>query len=88
MKLNDKRVVFKRIAAVREILKNEISANARGGKYASGLASEGFAGGYLMALDDVEAALTHGLPSDHRGYWYRATEAMIRKGRTNGNEQD
>ncbi|NKC48127.1 hypothetical protein HED54_05705 [Ochrobactrum anthropi ATCC 49188] len=36
MKLNDKRVVFKRIAAVREILKNEISANARGGKYASG----------------------------------------------------
>ncbi len=41
-----------------------------------------------MALDDVEAALTHGLPSDHRGYWYRATEAMIRKGRTNGNEQD
>ncbi|CAN7605000.1 hypothetical protein [Bosea sp. LjRoot237] len=39
---------------------------------AAGLSSEGFAGGYLAALYDVEAALSHGFPSDHRGYWRRA----------------
>lgn len=69
MKLTDKRAVLKRIAAARERVSNEITVNAKGGKYGAGLANEGFAGGYLAALDDVEAALLHGYPTDPRGYW-------------------
>lgn len=41
-------------------------------KVASGMAREGFDGGYLEALQDVEAALRHGYPSDTRNYWSRA----------------
>lgn len=73
MKITDKRVVLKRMDAVRKIVAAEISGNAQGGKFARGLASEGFAGGYLQAIDDIDAALRHGYPSDHRGYW-RASE--------------
>lgn len=70
----DKRYVLKRIAAVRKRVSEEISAHARdGGKFGRGTASEGFSGGYLMALNDVEAALQHGYPSDHRGYWTEET---------------
>ncbi|MFP1645671.1 hypothetical protein [Pontitalea aquivivens] len=70
MKLTDKRHVLKRIAAARDRVQAEIAGNAaRGGKFAGGLANEGYAGGYLAALDDVEAALRHGYPTDHRGYW-------------------
>lgn len=74
--LTDKRTVLKRMKAVRKIVAAEIVANgASGGKFARGLASEGFAGGYLQALDDIDGALVHGYPSDHRGYWRRSTEA-------------
>ena len=77
MKLTDKRVVLKRMAAVRKVVTEEIKGNASsGGKYARGLSSEGFAGGYLQALDDVEGALRHGYPSDHRGYWCAAKEIL------------
>ena len=70
MKLTDKRHVLKRIAVARDRVRAEIANNAaHGGKFAAGLASEGYAGGYLAALDDVEAALRHGHPTDHRGYW-------------------
>jgi hypothetical protein len=68
-----KRAVLARIKRVRAIVADEIAANAKsGGIYAAGLSSEGRAGGYLAALDDVAAALTHGFPSDHSGYWRRA----------------
>lgn len=70
-KLTDKGVVLKRIAAVRRVVEEELRSSGRG-FYARGLSSEGFVGGYLQALDDVEAALRHGFPSDHRGYWRRA----------------
>lgn len=73
MKLTDKRRVLRRMEAVRIAVTNEISGNREGGRYARALSMEGFAGGYLQALDDVEAALRHGYPSDHRGYW-RASE--------------
>lgn len=73
MKLTDKRYVLKRIDAVRKEVMREISAHAERGGTAGGLANEGFAGGYLEALNDVEAALRHGYPSDHRGYWRSAT---------------
>lgn len=67
---------MKRIAAVREVVAAEIRDSARsGGLYGAGLATEGFAGGYLQALDDISGALTHGYPSDHRGYW-RAAEVF------------
>jgi hypothetical protein len=72
MSLNatDKRTVLKRIALARSRVMVEISGNRNGGdKFAAGLASEGWAGGYLQALDDVDAALRHGFPSDPRGYW-------------------
>ena len=73
MKLTDKRHVLKRMEAVRAVVRDEIKDNSnRGGIYASGLANEGFAGGYLQALDDIDAALRHGYPSDHRRYWSEA----------------
>ncbi len=74
MKRTDKRNVLRRMARVREVVSASIAANREGGKYARGLASEGFDGGYLQALDDIEGALRHGYPSDHRGYW-KAAEA-------------
>lgn len=70
-----KKAVLERIAAVRRIVSDEVTANRFSGeKFAIGLSNEGFAGGYLQALDDVEAALLHGHPSDHRGYWRRAAK--------------
>lgn len=71
-KLTDKRTVLRRIAAVREVVSEEIHSNAQrnsGDLYSRGLSAEGFAGGYLQALDDIDGALCHGYPSDHRGYW-------------------
>lgn len=76
-KLTDKQTVLRRIAAVREVVRAEITGSAggsagsagRGDLYVRGLAAEGFAGGYLQALDDIDGALEHGYPSDHRGYW-------------------
>lgn len=72
----DKRTVLARLKRVRALVQAEISANAKGGKYGSGLSTEGFAGGYLEAIDDIEAALSHGYPSDHRGYWRRAEREL------------
>lgn len=70
MNPTDKRHVLKRIDAARKRVQAEISGNASdGGKFARGLANEGFAGGYLAALDDVEAALRHGYPSARPNYW-------------------
>ncbi len=74
MKLTDKRRVLRRIEEVRKLVSAEIASNRGDGssKFAKGLAMEGFAGGYLQALDDIDAALRHGYPSDHRGYWRKA----------------
>lgn len=53
----------------------EIKANSQsGGIYASGLANEGYAGGYRDALSDV-GLLLHGVePNDRRGYWIEPME--------------
>lgn len=73
MRKTDKRAVLARMKKIRAVVQAEITDNASsGGLYARGLASEGFAGGYLMALDDIDGALVHGYPSDHRGYWRTA----------------
>ena len=39
-----------------------------GGKFARGLSSEGYAGGYAQALEDVQLAL-NGVKPRTRGYW-------------------
>ncbi|HVR57587.1 MAG TPA: hypothetical protein VMT72_12255 [Pseudolabrys sp.] len=72
MKSTDKRYVIRLMADVRKVVEDEIRNNRQGGMYARGLSSEGFAGGYLQALDDIDGALCHGQPSDHRGYWKEA----------------
>lgn len=46
----------------------EIEANASGGKFAAGLSAEGYAGGYLEALHDIQAAL-NGCPPYHSRFW-------------------
>ena len=73
----DKPYVLRRIAAVRKVVADEIAANTdRKNLFSRGLATEGYAGGYLQALDDVAGALQHGAPSDHHGYWRRARDLM------------
>ena len=70
MKITDKRSVIKRISAARARVNKEIEANAKSGSvYMRGLAGEGYAGGYRDALNDVEAALTHGYVNCGRHYW-------------------
>lgn len=77
----DKRSVLRQIKVVSEMVRAEISAHAARGSIASGLAREGFAGGYYQALIDVEAALTHGYPSSRAGYWERARAEIKGRGR-------
>lgn len=53
----------------------EILGNAsRGGMFAKGLASEGYAGGYRDALSDV-LLLKGGTIPDRRGYWIGGAES-------------
>lgn len=47
--------LLKRLDKAAKAVEREISANAQGGKFASGLANEGWAGGYQQALRDVDA---------------------------------
>lgn len=42
--------LLKRLDKAAKAVEREISANAQGGKFASGLANEGWAGGYQQAL--------------------------------------
>lgn len=44
-------------------------AGVRGGIYGRGLASEGYAGGYYAALQDVLLALRGVAPCNRPGYW-------------------
>ena len=69
MNRTDKRSVLKRLQCVKLQVEKEISYNAQGGKVAAGLANEGYAGGYLQAINDITAALTHGYVQDIRGWW-------------------
>ncbi len=58
----------KRINAALSSVIKEISGNAVGSHYARGLASEGYAGGYRDALNDVLLLLSD-VPPNTRGYW-------------------
>lgn len=75
MPSTDRRRVLKLMAEIHAILREEMAGHGDN-KFARGLSNEGFAGGYQAALHDVEAALTHGHPSDHRGYWSRAEQRL------------
>lgn len=59
--------LLKRIPKARARLEEKMSAGE--GKFARGLAREGFDGGYQKAIDDIEALLTHGCPNDDRKIW-------------------
>jgi hypothetical protein len=53
----------------RENVHNDIvKATDRNSKYSVGLAYEGYRGGYLAALQDVELALNGAIPS-RNGWW-------------------
>lgn len=51
-------------------VQKEIRGNAESGNfYARGLASEGYAGGYRDAIQDVLLAMSGVKPNRNRGYW-------------------
>ncbi len=57
------------LTRAQEKVRKEIEINSMGGgKYARGLASEGYAGGYAQALSDVMLML-NGVKPSTRGYW-------------------
>jgi hypothetical protein len=61
------------IRAALDIINAEISGNASGGKFARGLAAEGYAGGYRDALHDIQQLLNDVEPSNSR-FMCRALE--------------
>jgi len=65
-----KKQVAKLIDAAMENVRREISDNAaHGGRFAAGLAGEGYAGGYLAALSDVQLLLNGAPPCVRPNYW-------------------
>ena len=65
----NKREMAKRIGQARKLVQKEISGQASHGKLAGALASEGYAGGYRDALDDVLLLLSAGVNPRRRNYW-------------------
>jgi hypothetical protein len=47
-----------------------------GSMFARGLSSEGWVGGYLAALSDIEAVLSGNPPSDTRRFWAEAERRL------------
>lgn len=62
------KIYNKLMRQAKDRVRAEISENASRSRIASGLAGEGYAGGYLQALYDIELLLGGVLPST-RGYW-------------------
>lgn len=60
---------LKKLDAALVAARLERSTFASRGGLAGALAGEGYVGGYIDALSDVAAVLTHGHPADHRGFW-------------------
>lgn len=59
--------IKRQLGAAMKNVSEEISNNSRGGLYAGGLASEGYAGGYRDALNDVLLALNGVCPNSR--FW-------------------
>jgi len=62
--------IKRQLEAALKAVDTAISENARRGQYGAGLASEGYAGGYRDALEDVRQALAGWPPSNSR-FWPR-----------------
>lgn len=62
------RGITRQLTVAKAEVQRTIKMNAAGGPIAAGLANEGYAGGYLQALYDVEAAL-RGVPPSNSRYW-------------------
>lgn len=60
--------IIRKVKKARSRASAEISAYAKRGGVAAGLASEGYAGGYRDALDAVLLAL-NGVTPNHRYWW-------------------
>jgi hypothetical protein len=70
--------ITKAIRRVHKAVRAEIRANAQGNQYAAGLSGEGYAGGYLQALDDVIAALNGISVSNSRyRYQWHSADALL-----------
>lgn len=54
--------------ALAKVDKEISNVHSRGGKYAAGLAREGYAGGYAQALMDMQLVL-NGVQPNTRNYW-------------------
>lgn len=65
----NKRQFMKCLDAAMKRAKVEMRPDPSASHIERGLASEGYMGGYCQALQDVDAMLTHGYPSDPRRVW-------------------
>lgn len=65
-----KTALLKRIDVALRATTREMALQGRGGKYAAGLSSEGYAGGFFQALSDVQLLLNDVEPNDDRHYWH------------------
>lgn len=65
------RGIKRKARAALKRVSNEIAGHAQGDKFASGLASEGYAGGYRDALADVLLVLDGVPPCSRPQYWSR-----------------
>lgn len=64
--------ILKQIKAAESAVLSEMQDSTRSGdRYSRGLSSEGYAGGYFQALQDVKLAIS-GVPANSR-YWPKDT---------------
>ncbi len=61
--------VKRALAGAIKSVQSEIAGNASRGGIAGALSGEGYAGGYLQALNDVLLVLNGVKPNNHGGYW-------------------
>jgi len=73
----------KLLQAVTREVSAEISDLSKGGHYAAGLASEGYAGGYLDALYDVLLALNDVETNRRSLRWWQSARTKLGKRTTN-----
>ncbi len=67
-----KRDLLRCLRAIENVVMGDIATQAGHNKLAAAMSSEGYVGGYLDAIRDIEAVMRHGCPADTRGYWRRA----------------
>ncbi len=63
------RELIRRIDSARRAVNREIAVNESQSLVGGGLAGEGYAGGFLQALDDIDLLSRDVEPNNRRGYW-------------------